>query len=290
MINRPWIRTILTALAFGGVGFFVMVILLHPFFSGEITLPQTLHIGSLQIRYYGIVLAIAAASGYWLAMRRREQYGLTESQAEKIIAILIVTGFVGARIYHVISELPYYLHHPLQSLAVWQGGLGIFGAALGGFLALVFYKRFAKDLLRPSLWELLDWLTPSLVLGQLIGRFGNFLNYELYGLPTNLPWKMFVPLEFRLPSYEVYQFFHPLFLYEAAGSAIILVLLLRLKLKPGQLFLLWLLLYNMMRFFLEQLRLGSVIYYGIRLNAIIALVLVAVSLYFFYELSTTSNN
>lgn len=268
--NKQIFKVVLTALATGGIGFFGFVFLLKPFFSGQVVLPQSLSLGNVHLQYYGIILGLAALAGYWLVMKRIEKYKIEKSDAENLLFLVLVSGFLGARLYHVISELPFYLENLTKIFAVWNGGLSIFGAGLGGVLGLICYRHFFR---KYSLIQLLDWLTPGVVLGQIIGRFGNFINYELYGNPTNLPWKMFVPEQFRLPPFGTEQFFHPLFLYEATGSAVILVLLMRLKLRPGQLFLLWLLLYNVMRFFLEFLRVGSVTYSDIRVNAVVALVL-----------------
>jgi phosphatidylglycerol---prolipoprotein diacylglyceryl transferase len=278
--NQVWL-IVLTALALGSVVFFLLVLLLQPVFSGSVVLQQVLQLGSVQIRYYGVLLALAAAAGYWLALKRRQSYGITRQHAEAVAFLMIASGFIGARLYHVISELPFYLQNPGQVLAVWNGGLSIFGAMLGGLIGLVIYKRFHQSF-NVSLPSLLDWLTPSLLIGQIIGRFGNFVNYEIYGTPTNLPWKMFVPASFRQTPFEAERFFHPLFLYEAVGCAVILYLVIRLKLKGGQLFLLWLLLYNVMRFFLEQLRVGSVIHFGVRFNALVAAGLTLVAAYLWF--------
>lgn len=276
------VRTILTALAFGCVGFFVLSAILQPAFSGRITFPQNIHLGGLRIQFYGILLGLSALSGYWLATKRREKFGISLEQGDLIILLLIIFGFIGARIYHVLSQLPFYINQPEQIFQVWNGGLSIFGAVIAGVIVLYIYALKSKEH-QASFLNLLDWLTPSLVLGHIIGRFGNFLNYELYGLPTKLPWKMFVPIQFRISPYELNQFFHPVFLYEATGSVVIFYLLLRLKLKPGQLFLLWLFLYNVLRFFLEFIRAESIIYSGIRLNAAVSAVAAAVALCAWYR-------
>lgn len=283
--KRIW-KTVITALAIGCVGFFGMSWLLSPFFSGRIILPQSFGLGGIRIQFYGLIIAVSAIAGYWLALKRRKETGVSSEDADLIIFFTIIGGFIGARLYHVISEYEFYVHQPLQVFAVWNGGLSIYGAGIGGAIAIYAYIRYYK---KYSFLQLLDWLTPSAVLGQIIGRFGNFTNYELYGTPTELPWKMFVPVQFRIPPFEVNQFFHPLFLYEAAGSLFILMVLLKLKLRIGYLFLMWLLLYNVLRFLLEQLRVGSVIYSGIRVNAIVSLVLASVAIYVGYKLWNNKN-
>ncbi len=284
---------IITAVAIGGLGFFVASWALSPFFSGKVILPQSFGVGGLRVQLYGILLGLGALAGYWLAMRRKVLYNISESHADTMIFLSIVFGFIGARLYHVLSEFGYYVHYPAKIFAVWNGGLGIFGAAIGAILAIYLYQKYVlKTYSLSSFLNILDWLTPSIVVGQLIGRFGNFANYELYGYPTNLPWKMFVPVQFRVPPYELIQYFHPLFLYEAVGSLIILALLLRLKVRKGTLFFMWILLYNVMRFFLEFMRIGSVTYGGIRVNVIVAaaLAVLAVSLWYKFRNNNVVQN
>lgn len=296
--QKKFLRTVLTAVTIGVLGFFVVAWALGQFFSGDVTIPQSFGFGKFQIKFYGLLLALGALAGYWLAMRRREVYRISTDKADSIIFIAIVGGFLGSRIYHVVSEVGFYLQHPAQIIAVWNGGLSIFGAAIGSILAIYLYWNYVLKKNETIFLNLLDWLTPSVIVGQIIGRFGNFVNYELYGYPTALPWKMFVPQMFRLPPYELNQFFHPLFLYEAAGSVIILVLVLKLKMRIGMLFLTWLLLYNVMRFFLEFLRAGSIVYGGIRVNAVVAAILAILAVVImnklgylkFYDKQSSSNN
>ncbi len=280
MDEKPnnWLKIVLTALAIGGVGFFVLFIFLEPIFSGSLILPRNINLFGLHIQYYGLILGAAALLGYWLSVRRAPVYEIKSEDLDTIIFIVLVCGFIGARLYHVVSSFGYYLQHPAQIIAVWNGGLGIFGAGIGGIIGLLAYIKFSK---KYSLIQLLDWLTPAVVLGQAIGRFGNFFNYELYGYPTNLPWKMFVPEQFRLPGYEQVSFYHPLFLYEAMGSLVIFIILIRINPRTGHLFLLWLFLYNGLRFFLEFIRLDSVFHAGIRMNAVVAfgLAILAIILY-----------
>lgn len=283
-MKQNYFKTITVAIV-SGVSFFVVVaFLLSNFFAGDIVMKQNFHIGPLSLQYYGLLIAIAGTAGYFLAQSRRKLIRISTNKADTIILILVVLGFVGARLYHVVSELPYYLSEPTQIFAVWNGGLSIYGAMVGGFVAiLVCYKYFLKAPEKFSVWQVLDWLVPSLALGQIIGRFGNFVNYEIYGTPTSLPWKMFVPEQFRSSPYELNSFFHPLFLYESAASVVILVLLLKLKVKPGTLFLTWLFLYNIVRFLLEQIRVGSVMYGGVRVNALVSLALCAIAVLFYFK-------
>ena len=260
------------------VGWFLSLV-----FSGALILPQYFLVGRLEFHYYGIFMALAIVSGYVWARSRARRYGIDLESADAIIFWLLVGGFVGARLYHVLSSFSYYFKQPPDIFKVWNGGLSIYGAVLGGLFVLWLQSKIAKNNFK--VLSILDWLTPSLVLGQIIGRFGNLFNYELYGYPTLLPWKMFVPRAFRFPMFSNSSFYHPLFLYEVVGNAIILCILLWLekRAKPsGQktilmtktgLFLWYLLLYNSMRFSLEFLRIDSTYLGHVRINAYVSLVL-----------------
>jgi phosphatidylglycerol---prolipoprotein diacylglyceryl transferase len=249
----------------------IVVFLLAQVFKGDISVPQQIVIGPLRIQIYGLILAAAIFIGYLVALSRSVRFSITPQQTETILAHVIIGGFIGARLYHVFSDFPYYLEHPLRTFAVWQGGLSIYGALIGGAIVLLWQNKNGASFLRA-----LDWLTPSVVVGQIIGRFGNFFNYELYGYPTNLPWKMFVPEAFRVPSVSGSSYFHPLFLYEAVLNTIILLILWRYERyikSPGKLFLYYILLYNISRFCLEFLRIEAVFIGNLRQNALVSLVL-----------------
>ncbi len=254
---------------------------LHYVFSGQIILPQTLSLGPFTIRYYGIIMALAVASGFYLAVKRSESFGIGIKQPEDILFWIILGGFLGARAYHVLSSFAYYQHNLIDIFKVWHGGLSIYGAVLGGAVA-VFLLATSYKL---SATRLLNWLTPSVILGQIIGRFGNLFNYEAFGYPTHLPWKMFVPVEFKPSEYQAYNFFHPWFLYEQIGLLLIFFFLKWFENQKKDkasavaqalrtnLFLYYLLLYNILRFALEFIRIDSVFLYGVRQNAVVSLFL-----------------
>ncbi len=261
--------------------FLIFVIFLVKVFSGQLILPQSFSLGPITIRYYGIIIAAAAAAAFYLAIKRSSLYGIDKNKAEDLLFWVIISGFIGARIYHIFTELGFYYQHPQDILKVWNGGLGIQGAVAGGIIGWLIYKQ-AKGLNYKTLL-FLDWLTPSLILGQIIGRLGNLFNYELFGYPTNLPWKMFVPMQFRPEQYQQYNFFHPWFLYEALGNCLILAIIFfygRRQVQPqtGGLFLWYVLLYNVLRFGLELLRVDSQFAGSIRLNNIVSFVLATLAL------------
>jgi phosphatidylglycerol:prolipoprotein diacylglycerol transferase len=257
----------------------VLIYFLSLVFSGRLILPQTFSFGFVTIHYYGIILAIAVFCSYYLAIKSTSKYDISVKQGGDIIFWIIIGGLVGARIYHVFSSVSYYSLHSVEILKVWHGGLSIYGALIGGFLALLLWKKLTTYNLPAlsadrQLTTLLNWLTPSLVLGQIIGRLGNLFNYEVYGYPTNLPWKMLVPREFRLSTYWDTSFYHPWFLYEQLGLILIwCVLKFGLKGQKSNLFISYVLLYNLMRFGLEFLRIDSNFIGQFRQNAVVSLCL-----------------
>ena len=248
-------------------------------FSGAIILPQTFSLGPFTVRYYGFFMALAVASGFYLAVKRANTFGLATKEAEDILFWTIVGGFIGARLYHVLSSLQFYLNHPLDIFKVWNGGLSIYGVVLGGIISLLVYRKLKTYNLQ--LTTILNWLTPSLIVGQIIGRFGNMFNYELYGYPTTLPWKMFVQESFRSSQYEASIFFHPLFLYEQLGLFVIFFVVTRLEVrKKVSLFFWYVLLYNILRIPLEFLRIDSAFIGGVRQNALVSFVLILIAIVF----------
>jgi phosphatidylglycerol---prolipoprotein diacylglyceryl transferase len=272
---------------------FILLLFLSQVFRGELILSPTFSLGAISIRYYGLFLALAAGAGYWLAVKSAPKFGIEIKQVDRIVFWLIIGGLIGARLYHVASQLPHYFQAPLQIFFIWRGGLSIFGAIIGGMITLFILNRIHR--FAGSILPLLDWLTPSLIIGQIIGRFGNLFNYEAYGYPTNLPWKMLVPPPLRPNTYWDSAYYHPLFLYEALWSLAVLVIILRLRKKlpaPGTLFLSYLFLYNSGRFFLELLRLDSTFIGNWRLNSItsLALVLTALGSYLYIRYAQTSSD
>ncbi len=264
----------------------ILVYFLNRIFSGAIILPQVFFIGPLKIHYYGLTMATAVTAGFYLAIKRSGKFGLKVSQAEDLLFWIIIGGFFGARLYHIFSSFDYYILHPVDALKVWNGGLSIFGALLGGFIVLWAYNKLLTT--HYSLLAILDWLTPSLILGQVIGRFGNLFNYEAFGYPTNLPWKMFVPYVFRPQGFLVDSFFHPFFMYEVLGGMLIIFLLFWAEdrtyfKRAGRLFFFYLLLYNSLRFGLEFIRIDSVFIGFFRLNSLTSLILCIFALIGFFN-------
>jgi len=241
-------------------------------------MPDGFAIGPLFIRFYGIILMTGAVAGGWLATREAKRRGYDPEIVWDLLVYLIIGGVIGARLWHIFTPPPssiqqgidthFYLTHPLDALAVWNGGLGIPGAVMGGVLALYLYARRNKI----SFAEWLDIGAPSLALGQAIGRWGNFFNQELYGAPTDLPWKLYIDPQHRLQGYENVSYFHPLFAYESLLNLANMFFLMwivrqyREKLKTGDVFLVYLIFYPVVRFLLDFLRLDASQVAGVNAN------------------------
>lgn len=229
---------------------------LAPYFHGPATPnPIFLSLGPLDIRWYGVLMALGVALGYFMIHKYRGRV-VTEAHLDHIFFLVVILGIIGARLTFVILKWPEFQANPLEALNITQGGLSIHGALIGGFVGIIFAVRKFKLELR----RILDLLILAVPLGQAIGRFGNFFNSEAFGGPTNLPWKMYVAPAFRPPEFITATHFHPTFLYEAIGSALIFLFLLHHYPKsqiPGQIFAWYLILYSSLRFIVEFFRVDS---------------------------------
>jgi phosphatidylglycerol:prolipoprotein diacylglycerol transferase len=236
--------------------------------------------GGFGVRVYGVILAVSVCLAYFVARKRIIAAGYEGVWFERLFFYVVIFGFIGARFYHVISDFELYRENILSGLYVWRGGLGIYGALIGGVIGLVLFLIRNREFTWDKFLKLLDLLFPALLVGQIVGRFGNLFNYELYGYPVGSNFGLFVPEEFRAPKYFMFERFHPLFLYEGVFNLVLLVLLLLLEKKRkmvyGNLFFLSVLGYNSGRFFLEFLRIDSVFIGGLRLNALVSLITVLV--------------
>jgi phosphatidylglycerol:prolipoprotein diacylglycerol transferase len=221
------------------------------------------------IHWYGLLIVSGVMLGAIYAAWRARRDGKNPEHVWNGLTVAIILGIVGARLYHVFSNPEggmvgwnYYRQHPIEILYIWQGGLGIYGAVVGGALGVALYAWRAG--LRPLRW--LDYGAPGLALGQAIGRWGNFVNQELYGPPTDLPWGLKIDPQYRiipyndLAKYPPDTLFHPTFLYESLWCLLVFVVLAAISLKwkdrllEGDILLGYVIGYPLGRFFLEYLR------------------------------------
>ncbi|MGE5392329.1 MAG: prolipoprotein diacylglyceryl transferase [Candidatus Saccharibacteria bacterium] len=276
----------LTVIASIFAGLIVALLALPPVFSGRIVLSQGLVLGDFTLRWYGLILAAAVLIGYWVARRNSWRFGIGKEEVDDVSFWLVLVAILSARVYYVLSLFPYFAEHPAEIVKIWHGGLSIYGALIGGTLFL--YLRSRRRIY--SAGQLFDLVALGLPLAQAFGRLGNFFNYEAFGLPTTLPWKMYVPPAFRPLQFATYDFFHPTFLYEMIWNLIVFAVLWNLKgrVKHGVLAMSYLGLYSVGRFFIEPLRLDASYVGNYHLDQLVAFsvaIAAMISIFFVYSRS-----
>jgi phosphatidylglycerol:prolipoprotein diacylglycerol transferase len=253
--------------------------------------PILFELGPLALRWYGLFMAAAIITGTWVAGTLLNKRGQDGERIWDLLFWMMIPAFIGARLYYVFIQSPRtadgfgaYLNNPLLIFQIWRGGIHIFGAFLFGGIALWLYVRKYK---LPFL-TYLDAIALGLPIAQAIGRWGNFINQELYGPPTTLPWGLKIDAPHRLPPYNNLSAypestrFHPLFLYESLWNFIGFALILWVsrkfapQLKEGDLFLLYLIWYPLGRFFIEFLRTDSWFFANTPFNVVHVLCAIAV--------------
>jgi prolipoprotein diacylglyceryl transferase len=234
-------------------------------------------LGPLNVRMYGLLIAIGAFLALRLVVTRYERFGGNPEVAERAALLALLFGLIGSRIGYIIPRYDRFLADPLAAFAIWEGGLVFFGGLAGGALAVIIYVR-AKG---GSLPAMLDAMAPALPLAQAIGRWGNYFNQELYGRPTDVPWALEVEPPFRRPGFEDAATFHPTFLYESLWNFALVGVLLwidrRGRLRRGSLLFVYLIGYGIGRAWIEALRIDTVErYFGLSRNNWIALLVVGI--------------
>ena len=244
--------------------------------------PELIQLGPFSLRWYGLLIAISVLLGLNLSGELARKKGLKKSLINDLLPILVLASVIGARIYYVAFEWRNYtgknfwssinflnLNIPIPSaIEIWGGGIAIHGALIMGTLSVIFFCRWRRE----SFWDVIDVLVPSVALGQAIGRWGNFFNNEAFGIPTNLPWKLFIPYEFRPDIFSAEDYFHPTFLYESVWNIFVFVLLIFLFknsntnkpiLPSGTLGCIYLISYSLGRVWIEALRIDPLCLGGV---------------------------
>ncbi len=225
-----------------------------------------LSIGSLRLHVYGLLIAVAIAAAIWLSQRRWEKIGGASGIMPTIALWGVPGGLIGARVYSLITSWGVdTAGHSYRALEIWQGGLGIWGAVVGGIAGGYLGARRHHLPARP----MLDCVAPAFALAQAIGRWGNYFNQELYGRPSRLPWA--VKIDNPAAPYPPHSTFQPTFLYECIWDLIVLGLVLwverRFRIRRGYLIAAYAAFYTFGRFWTEYLRIDHAHkYLGLRLN------------------------
>lgn len=235
--------------------------------------PVAITIGPLQVRWYGIIMACAFLVGIALAYRRAERNNIDPNHILNMVTLIIPAAIIGARLYYVIFTWDAYRDDPLSALAVWHGGLAIHGGIIGGLLAGLFYVRRYNI----SAWQTADIIAPSLILGQAIGRWGNFINQEAHGGPVSEQFISRFPDLIKNQMYIDGQYYHPAFLYESVwnlGVFLALTWYWPRKKEAGEVAFLYLVLYSVGRFLVESIRTDSLMLGPFRVAQLVSLLLI----------------
>lgn len=236
-------------------------------------------LGSFRLKWYGVLIATAVLIGVNLSMRLAKSRSIDPEAIADLAIWLVLAAIPSARLYYVAFEWQNYSQHPEQIIKIWEGGIAIHGAIIGGSIAAIIFAKL-KQL---SFWQLADVVAPSVALGQAIGRWGNFFNSEAFGRPTNLPWKLYIPRDRRPFDYLDFEYFHPTFLYESVWNLLVFIVLMWLfirdnryqRLRTGSIFLVYVVAYSIGRFGVEGLRTDSLMFGTLRIAQVISLVGIA---------------
>ncbi len=233
-----------------------------------------LHIGPLPLHAYGLMLAIGVLVAAKVAETRWIRTGRDAKDFSAIVVPTVIAGVIGARVYHLFTGYSWDAGGIKGAFEIWKGGLSIWGAVLGGLIAVLVMAR-RRHL--PAL-VLMDCCGPGIVLAQAIGRWGNYFNQELFGRPTTLPWGLKIDVAHRPAGFTQYATFHPTFLYESLWCLLVFGTIVfverRATLKRGQVFALYVAMYCFGRIWFEALRIDSAErIFGIRFNLLLSIVL-----------------
>lgn len=230
--------------------------------------PVAFKIFGIEIMWYSILISIGVVIGAILAFREAERVGIGQENLIDLLLYAIPLSVLGARIYYVIFTWDYYGKYPKEILHFRGGGLAIHGAIIVGVIVTIVFTRKRKL----DFWTVVDCCAPSLILGQGIGRWGNYINQEAYGRPTDLPWGILID------GVRV----HPTFLYESIGDILIFFFLIWYRRNKtevsGEVFLLYIILYSTIRFFIEGLRTDSLMLGPLRIAQLVSIVGIVVSI------------
>ena len=220
--------------------------------------PIAIALGPIQVHWYGVIIGLAIILALYIAVKETEKRGLDKDLFMDLMLWAIPIAILSARLYYVLFEWGYYSQNPGEIIAIWNGGLAIHGALIGGVITTIVFTKKRQV----SFWQLVDIAAPSIILGQAIGRWGNFINQEAHGGEVT---RAFLE-NLQLPEWIINQmyingaYYHPTFLYESIWNLvgfILLILLRKVNLRRGEMFLTYVIWYSVGRFFIEGMRTDS---------------------------------
>lgn len=237
-----------------------------------------LDLGFIQIYWYSIFIFLGVFFASFIILREAKKQKINEDFIVNLIFYSVIFGFIGARLYYVVFNLDYYLKYPLEILEIWNGGLAIHGGIIFGLLTIIIYcrKYHAKTL------KVLDILVVGLILGQAIGRWGNFFNGEAYGAVVTLEYlqKLGLPQFLIDGMYINGAYYTPTFFYESICCVIGFIALLIIRrnkyTKVGDLTAIYLVYYGILRIFIESSRTDALMFMGFKMAQIVSIVMIIV--------------
>jgi len=238
--------------------------------------PLIFSIGSFELRWYSVCILIGILLGEFMALRRAKKHSIKEDYIYDLTLYGVIFGIIGARIFHVLYYYQHYFANISEIPKVWEGGLAIHGGILFGVITIYIYTKIKKL----SFLKILDIFVPSLLIGQIIGRFGNYFNQEAFGTPTSLPWGIYISPEKRPMEFAQFASFHPTFLYEGLWNALTLLFILYIEKKhtkrKGMVVGLYLICYGIGRSLIEYIRLDATFLGPLRFVHWISIILVII--------------
>ncbi|UTE73659.1 prolipoprotein diacylglyceryl transferase [Rossellomorea marisflavi] len=244
--------------------------------------PIAFELGPISVHWYGVIIGLGIALGMYMVIRESKRQGLHPDTFIDLLVWAIPIAIISARIYYVAFEWNnYYADHPEDIIKIWNGGIAIHGALIGSVLTTIIFAKI-KGL---SFWKLTDIAAPSLIVGQAIGRWGNFINQEAHGREVS---RQFLE-NLHLPRFIIDQmyidgsYYHPTFLYESLWNVVVLILLLIIRrkvksLRRGELFLTYVIGYSIGRFFVEGMRTDSLMLGDFRFAQVISVALIVAAI------------
>lgn len=242
-----------------------------------------LEFGNIKIYWYSVILLIAFLLGCHIILKETKKINIEKDKIENFLLYTIPIALIGARIYYVIFNIDYYLANPIDIIKVWEGGLAIHGGIIAGFVCLLYFTK--KNNI--NILKMMDILFVALIIGQIIGRWGNFMNGEAYGPPTTLHFlqNLHLPKFIIEGMYIDGSYHHPTFLYESLWNLIGLLIILFIKKrknnKVGYISAIYLIWYGIGRFLIESLRTDSLMFLNIKVAQVISILMIAIGIIIF---------
>jgi phosphatidylglycerol:prolipoprotein diacylglycerol transferase len=267
------------------------------FFHNNIPQSIFLNLGLVSIHWYGVFIVLAISSALFLTIFLAKKHKISVDLIIDLAFWLILGGIIGARFYELIIDFNYYGHNFLAIFKIWQGGLSIHGSLIVGIIVLYLFLKINAKKYKINFidlfWKTLAIIVPGLALGQAIGRWGNYFNQELFGLPSSLPWAIPIDILHRPLNYISCNYFQPTFLYESIGNFLIFLILILIhififKFKKLNKFIsmkivaIYLFIYSLLRFLLEFIRVDkTLILWNWRWPQIISIIIIIIAICLF---------